>query len=139
MRAKLITTVLSAAFMAAAAQIVAVAEPADTQTTKPEAAPTVPVDVKPVGRPLVDEATSTREKQLIGAKVISVDEKEAGKVEMIVEDGGSTKAVVEYEGVLGVGGKRVAIPIADFTLVAEGRARVGLSKAEIKDLPNYEG
>ena len=139
MRAKLITTVLSAALMAGAAQIVAVAEPANTQTTKPEAAPTVPVDVKPVGRPQVDEATSNREKRLVGAKVISVDEKEAGKIEKIVEDGGSTKAVVEYEGVLGVGDKLVAIPIADFTLISEGRARVSLSAAEINDLPKYDG
>lgn len=137
MRAKLITTVLSAAFMAGAAQIVAVAEPANTQITKPEAAPTAPVDVKPVGRPQVDAATSIRETRLVGATVISIDEKETGEVREIVDDGGSTKAVVEYEGLLG--GKRVAIPIADFTLIAEGRARVGLSEAEIKDLPNYGG
>lgn len=139
MRAKLITTVLSAAFMAGAAQIVAVAEPANTQTTKPEASSGAAIDVKPVARPQVDEATSIREKQLVGATVLSVDEKEAGRVKKIVEDGGSTKAVVEYEGLLGVGDKRVAIPIADFTLISEGRARVGLSSSEINDLPNYDG
>ena len=82
-------------------------------------------------------ATSIRETRLVGATVISIDEKETGEVREIVDDGGSTKAVVEYEGLLG--GKRVAIPIADFTLIAEGRARVGLSEAEIKDLPNYGG
>ena len=139
MRAKLMTTVLSAAFMAGAAQIVAVAEPATTQVTKPEAAPTAPVDVKPVGRPEVDAATSVRERQLVGATVISVDEKEAGMIEKIVQAGGSTKAIVEYQRLLGVGAKRVAIPIADFTLISDGRARVSLSEAEIRDLPKYEG
>lgn len=139
MRTKLITTVLSAAFIAGAAQIVAVAEPATTQTTMPEASSGAGVEVKPVGRPAVDAATSIREKRLVGATVISVDEKEAGLVRRIVDDGGSPKAVVEYEGILGVGDKRVAIPIADFTLVSEGRARVGLSAAEIKDLPKYDG
>ena len=138
MRAKLITTVLSAAFMAGAAQIVAVAEPANTPTTRPAASDT-DLDVKPVGRPQVDAATSAREKQLVGAKVISVDDKETGKVEKIIEEDGATKAVVEYEGLLGVGDKRVAIPIAEFTLIAEGRARVSLSEAEIKDLPTFEG
>ena len=140
MRAKLMTTVLSAAFMAGAAQIVAVAEPANTQTTTPPpAASGAVIDVKPVGRPKVDEATSAREKQLVGATVISLDEKEAGIIEKIVDEGGSSKAVVEYDGVLGVGAKKVAIPLADFTLISEGRARVSLSAAEIKDLPTYEG
>ena len=125
--------------MAGAAQIVAVAEPANSQVTVPETSRVPAVQVNPVGRPQVDEATSIREKRLVGATVISIDEKEAGEVRKIVDDGGSPKAVVEYEGILGVGDKRVAIPIADFTLISEGRARVSLRAAEIKDLPNYEG
>ena len=140
MRAKLMTTVLCAAFMAGASQIVAVAEPANTATTQPPSAnPGPAMQIQPVGRPEVDQASSEREKQLVGAKVISVDEKEAGQVAKIIEDGGATKAVVEYPGLLGVGEKRVAIPIADFTLISEGRARVTLSESEIKSLPRYEG
>ena len=139
MRAKLMTIVLCAACMAAASQVVAVAEPANTTTTQPPAVTEGPMEVQPVGRPQVDDASSEREKQLVGAKVISVDEKEAGYVSKIIDDAGSTKAVVEYPGLLGVGEKRVAIPIADFTLISEGRARVTLSQSEIKSLPGYEG
>lgn len=140
MRAKFSTTVLSAAFMAGAAQIVAVAEPLGlAENTTPAAKEAPATEVRPVAPPTVDAATSVRETQLIGAKVISRDEKESGEVRRIVDDGGSPKAIVEYGGMLGIGEKRVAIPLADITLISHGKARVSLLKAEIVDLPDYEG
>ncbi|MDF1790290.1 MAG: PRC-barrel domain-containing protein [Thalassobaculaceae bacterium] len=142
MRANFMTTILCAAVMAGASQIVAVAQTtarAEDEVTAPPRTDAPAVEVRPMQKPTVDAATSVRNQRLVGAKVISVDEKEAGEVRRIIEDGGTRKAVIEVGGIFGIGEMRVAIPLADFTLMPDGKARVSLTQAEIKDLPEFKG
>ena len=79
------------------------------------------------------------EQDLVGAKVISNDNKISGKIEKIVVRDGIPQAVTAYGGLLGLGNAWVTLPLADLEPVGAGIARVRISDAQVRQLPRYEG
>lgn len=90
----------------------------------------------PVERP---DRNMAAEREFLGAKVVSTDNKVAGEVEEIVWKDDAPTAVIRYGGLLGLGDSRVSLPLADLEMVASGIARVRISDAQVKRLPRYEG
>ena len=90
----------------------------------------------PMPRPDRGEAV---ERDMIGAKVVSSDDRISGEVEKIVVRDGALLAVIRYGGLLGLGDARVALPVDDLEMVGSGVARVRISDAQVKRLPRYEG
>ena len=95
--------------------------------------------VVPVPRPDRQAEAQDAERDYVGAKVVTSDNRVSGEVEEIVDQDGTLKAVIGYGGLLGLGDARVAMPLTDLTLVSAGIARVRISDAQIKRLPKYKG
>ena len=90
----------------------------------------------PVERPDREAAV---EREYVGAKVVSSDNRVSGEVEDIVVENGALRAVIGYGGLLGLGDARVSLPLSDLQMVAQGIARVRISDDQVRRLPRYEG
>lgn len=95
----------------------------------------------PVERPDRDAASrdAAAQREFIGAKVVSSDNRVSGQIEDIVVENGAPTAVIGYGGLLGLGDARVSMPLSEMRMVASGIARVRISDAQVRHLPRYEG
>ncbi|MGD2025362.1 MAG: PRC-barrel domain-containing protein [Methyloceanibacter sp.] len=95
----------------------------------------VQVDVKGVS------ATGYRATKLLGSEVYNDQNEKVGKLDdlIVAGDGQVTLAVLSVGGFLGIGGKKVAVPIQLFK--AGGRGKILLPKAtkdELKRMPEFK-
>jgi sporulation protein YlmC with PRC-barrel domain len=95
----------------------------------------VQVDVKGVS------ATGYRATKLLGSEVYNDQNEKVGKLDdlIVAGDGQVTLAVLSVGGFLGIGGKKVAVPIQLFK--AGGRGKILLPKAtkdELKGMPEFK-
>lgn len=154
--------------IAAAALVLglALAGPALTQETAepgPGEAVREPVQLPPVGAPQGDlqaqgaeQAQQSRQtvqqavqgataipanaQPLVGQRVLGENGEEIGEVENILIDarGRPTHVILETDGLLGLGGRRVALPY-DQIDVLQNALSVGMSHDQLAALPEYEG
>ncbi|MGD9069304.1 MAG: PRC-barrel domain-containing protein [Methyloceanibacter sp.] len=95
----------------------------------------VQVDVEGVS------ATGYRATKLLGSEVYNDQNEKVGKLDdlIVAGDGQVTLAVLSVGGFLGIGGKKVAVPIQLFK--AGGRGKILLPKAtkdELKRMPEFK-
>ena len=86
-------------------------------------------------------AKGHRASKLIGAQVRNDQGERIGKIEdMIVSpDGKVTMAVLEVGGFLGIGDRRVAIPLEQFSSLSAGKAVLpGATRSALKSLPEFQ-
>jgi sporulation protein YlmC with PRC-barrel domain len=85
-------------------------------------------------------AKGYRASKLIGATVKNEQGERVGKVEDIIvsPDGKVTMAVLEVGGFLGIGDRRVAIPMDQFTALAPDLVLPGANRTALRQLPEFQ-
>ncbi len=86
-------------------------------------------------------AKGHRISKLVGAEVRNDAGERIGRIEdMIVSpDGKITMAILEVGGFLGIGDRRVAIPVEQFSALTTGAAVLpGASKTAVRNLPEFQ-
>jgi sporulation protein YlmC with PRC-barrel domain len=131
LRAAIAALVLSGAVLTGAA----------TSTVAQTAAPSdATVRAPPAASGIDDEALSRSASKLIGSEVYSAGEG-VGKIEDLLidrEHAAVTGAIVSVGGLLGIGEKRIAVPITAIKLGNEARFTIDLSKDDLKNAPVFD-
>ena len=70
--------------------------------------------------------------------IIGQDGKSIGEVEKTVKKGNQIFAIADLGGFLGIGSKRVLIPVTEFRLQDDALLLQGVTKAAIESLPAYD-
>jgi sporulation protein YlmC with PRC-barrel domain len=127
-----------AALVVSGAVLTGAPTPAAAQTTAPSDA-TVQT---PPASGIDDDALSrsARASKLIGSEVYSAGE-DVGKIEDLLidrEHAAVTGAIISVGGLLGIGEKRIAIPITAIKLGNEAKFTIDLSKDDLKNAPVFD-
>jgi sporulation protein YlmC with PRC-barrel domain len=116
--------------------------PSDTTAAAPDtAAPQIPAAAPAVGG--IDDdalARSARASKLIGSDLYSAGES-VGKIDDLLVDrehATVTGVIVAVGGLLGIGEKRIAIPITAIKLGNEAKFTVDMSKDDLKNAPVFD-
>lgn len=78
--------------------------------------------------------------ELIGQKVVDSQGKDLGEIDEIIidlESGNTRAAVLSVGGILGVGGKQVALPMSDIRRGQEGRLTASIDKEKLEDAEGF--
>lgn len=78
--------------------------------------------------------------QLMGTTLYSLEGQEVGSVEDVIigEAGEVSSVVTEVGGFLGIGGRQVAIDVAEISEDPEGRLVVNLTEQQVSELPEFQ-
>lgn len=94
------------------------------------------------GTDVVDEATGTgwQKVELIGKTVYGADQEAVGEIDDVVmtESGKVESVLVDVGGFLGIGAKKIAIPVANLEVQGETVVAAGLTKNQAEEMPEYE-
>jgi sporulation protein YlmC with PRC-barrel domain len=85
-------------------------------------------------------STEMRASKLIGASVYGTDGKSVGDVNDLLVDRGSGKvanAVLSVGGFLGIGEKRVAVPLTDIKVGSDNKLTIEMTKDQLKNAPAF--
>jgi sporulation protein YlmC with PRC-barrel domain len=116
---------------------------APTPTVAQTAAPSdATIQTPPAASGIDDEALSrsARASKLIGSEVYSAGD-DIGKIEDLLidrEHAAVTGAIVSVGGLLGIGEKRIAVPITAIKLGNEAKFTIDLSKDDLKNAPVFD-
>ena len=131
--------------IAAVAALALLAGPALAQTTSPGGAPTRPGAGTPPAaapKPMPDPMKQEDVLQIKGSAVYGSDEKKIGSVSTILMKPDSKQIdrfVVTAGGVLGVGGRDVALPADQFKWdAAKGGFKIAQTEAQLKSMPEWK-
>jgi hypothetical protein len=88
-------------------------------------------------------ATGWRTSKLLGSDVMNGSNEKVGKVDdmLVTADGTLTVAILDVGGFLGIGARRVAIPVRQLTLSSSGKPKIvlqGATKEALKSLPEFK-
>ena len=109
---------------------------------KEHGAPSTPAGKEALGATLAETqliGTGWLASKLIGTKVYNETGDKIGEVDdvIVTSDGKLSVAIVEVGGFLGMGKRRVAIPVRQFTQIAPTAILPGSSKETLKKLPVF--
>ncbi len=129
----------SVALLASSAALAQTTAPSDTPPATPPAAtapsvqPTTPVETAPM-------LTEEQAKALINATVVSSDNQNVGDVAAIqrTSDGKVTELHADIGGFLGIGQTRVRVLPPQFTVTADNKILLTVTKAQLETLPKVE-
>ena len=62
-----------------------------------------------------------------------------GRVRRVVRQDGAIKVIVDYGGVLGLGARPIAVPVAGMVLILRSMEIVGFTPDQLKHFPTYDG
>lgn len=118
---------------AAMAQTTAPTDTAPPAVTAPSVQPTTPAQTAPM-------LTEEQAKTLIDATVVSSDNQNVGEVAAIqrTSDGKVTELHADIGGFLGIGQTRVRVLPSQFTVTADNKVLLTLTKAQLDTLPKIE-
>lgn len=79
-------------------------------------------------------------RQLVGKDVYGADNRNMGEVEDVVmgTNGQVESVLVDVGGFLGIGARRVAIPVSQIQLGQDDRLTTTMTEAQAKELPEYK-
>ena len=133
--------------IAAVSALALLAGPALAQTTSPGGGAgtrpsTTPPAAAPAPKPLPDPMKQEDVSQIKGSAVYDSDDKKIGSVSAVLmkpESKQIDRFVVTAGGVLGVGGRDLALPTDDFKWdVAKGGFKIAKTEAQLKSMPEWK-